>query len=67
MTALTRITFNASKPAADSLKKLEEATGLNRTDVINKSLRVLGVLHDLFGDGPITLQRGDATERLWLL
>lgn len=67
MSDLTRITVNLTPLAAEALVKLEAATGDNRTDLLNRSVKLLALMHDLFGFGPIVIQRGDVTERVWFV
>jgi hypothetical protein len=58
---LTRITFNASPRAYAALTRLEQASGENRTQVINSSLRLVGQLSQHAVDGAITLVVLDGT------
>ncbi|HEU4540389.1 MAG TPA: hypothetical protein VFR23_04620 [Jiangellaceae bacterium] len=64
---MIRATLNISTQGARALERLT-ADGTNKTDAINRALRVAALVEDLAEDGALTVVRGDGTrERIHLL
>jgi hypothetical protein len=67
---LVRVTVNLTPKAHADLVKLNGATGLSKTDVINRALQVYSLVEDLLdrGGGSIVVQHADGqTERIYVL
>ncbi len=67
-TALTRITLNLTAPAARDLDALVATTGMNRTDAINRAIRLLAVLHPHLETGAVAITQPDGRhDRIYVL
>jgi hypothetical protein len=67
---LVRVTVNLTPRAFADLQRISEATGLGKTDVINRSLQVYALVNDLLdrGNGSIVVKHPDGTqERIYIL
>jgi hypothetical protein len=66
--ALTRTTVNLTAHTTRDLDNLAAATGLNRTDLINKAVRLFAHLHPHLETGAVTILRPDGShDRLFIL
>ena len=66
---LTRVTFNAIPRAYADLQAVADATGLSRTDVLNRAVQVYRLVEEWTRQpGGLVIVRPDGKlERVWLL
>ncbi|MGW4467971.1 hypothetical protein [Micromonospora sp. NPDC004704] len=64
---LIKVTFNLTSSADDALSRLTAIDG-NRTDAINRAIKVAALLHELAPDGRFTIAAPDGTNnRIYLI
>jgi hypothetical protein len=64
---LIRITVNLTPRAKRDLETLT-ATGINRTDVVNRAIRLLALLNEHLEDGTLTIRQPDGRyDRVFIL
>ncbi|WFE30375.1 hypothetical protein O7623_14820 [Solwaraspora sp. WMMD791] len=67
---LVRVTVNLTPRSADALDKISVATGLSKTDVINRALQIYQVVEDLLdrGEGSILVRHPNGEhERVYII